>query len=304
MPAISQLGEDGLIRLVTKHLPQREDVVAGVGDDCAVIMPASRGWLQLLKTDCIVERVHFLREHPAEQVGWKAMARVVSDIASMAGEPQHALVTLILPDDTQVDWVERLYVGLERCAGLFGIGIVGGETARGTEIVISVSMVGRVKATRCTRRDGAREGDAILVTGRLGGSLAGHHLTFIPRVTEATWLADNARLHAMMDLSDGLARDLPRMAAASRLEFILDEKALPLGEGCTPDQAWSDGEDYELLFAVPSRVVRQLLGAWSRRFPATPLSQIGIFVAPGEGVKPTLAGAGWDHFPGATSATS
>lgn len=296
MPTVSEIGENRLVQLLTERLPAREDVVKGVGDDCAVVLPAPRGWLQLLKTDCVVEGVHFLREHAPEQVGWKAMARVVSDIASMAGEPQHALVTLVLPPDTQVSWVERLYEGLQRCANLFNIALVGGETSSGRQMVISVSLSGRVKTTRCARRDGAREGDAIMVTGKLGGSLAGHHLTFIPRLSEADWLAENARLHAMMDISDGLAKDLPRMAVASGVEFVIEENTLPVHGGCTREQAWSDGEDYELLLAVPLRAARRLESAWSRKFPETPLTSIGRFVPVGHGVKPSFAGQGWDHF--------
>ncbi len=296
MSTVSEIGENRLVQLLTERLPRREDVVKGVGDDCAVVLPAPRGWLQLLKTDCIVEGVHFLREHAPEQVGWKAMARVVSDIASMAGEPQHALVTLVLPPDTQVSWVERLYEGLLRCANLFDIAIVGGETSSGKEVVISVSLGGRVKTTRCARRDGAREGDAIMVTGKLGGAQAGHHLTFIPRLSEADWLAENARLHAMMDISDGLAKDLPRMAVASGVEFVLEEQTLPAHVGCTLEQAWSDGEDYELLLAVPLRAARRLESTWSRKFPETPLTCIGRFVPVGHGVKPSFAGQGWDHF--------
>jgi thiamine-monophosphate kinase len=296
MSTVSAIGENRLVQLLTEKLAQREDVVKGVGDDCAVVLPAPRGWLQLLKTDCVVEGVHFLREHAPEQVGWKAMARAVSDIASMAGEPQHALVTLVLPPDTEVTWVERLYEGLQRCARLFDVALVGGETSSGSQLVISVSLAGRVKTTRCARRDGAREGDAIMVTGRLGGSQGGHHLTFIPRLSEAEWLAENARIHAMMDISDGLAKDLPRMASASGVEFVLEEHAIPAHVGCTREQAWSDGEDYELLIAVPLRAARRLESAWSRKFPETPLTSIGRFVPVGHGVKPSFSGHGWDHF--------
>lgn len=296
MSTVSDLGENRLVQLLTEKLPQREDVVQGAGDDCAVVLPAPRGWLQLLKTDCVVEGVHFLREHAPEQVGWKAMARAVSDIASMAGEPQHALVTLVLPPETQVSWVERLYDGLQRCATFFDIALVGGETSSGNQLVVSVSLAGRVKTTRCARRGGAREGDAIMVTGKLGGSQTGHHLTFIPRLSEAAWLAENVRLHAMMDISDGLAKDLPRMASASGVEFVIEESTLPAHAGCTLEQAWSEGEDYELLLAVPLRAARRLESAWSRKFPETLITCIGRFVPVGHGVKPSFAGHGWDHF--------
>lgn len=293
---VAQLGEDELVRRITCALPSRDDVVTGAGDDCAVVLPLSRGWLQLLKTDCIVQGVHFLPSHPAEQVGWKALARVVSDIASMAGEPLHALVTVILPPATKAAWVEKLYMGLTRCADFFGIAIVGGETSSGRELAVSVTLTGQVRTGRCIPRAGAQAGDAIMVTGRLGGSLAGHHLTFIPRIKEAAWLAANAKPNAMMDLSDGLAKDLPRMAAASGIDFVVEPDLLPAMSGSTPAQAWGDGEDYELLFSIPSRSVRKVESAWSQQFPGTPLTRIGRFVPLGHGAPPPFSTSGWDHF--------
>jgi thiamine-monophosphate kinase len=290
------MGEDELVRRLVADLPQSVEVVTGPGDDCAVVQPVSRGRLQLLKTDCVVEGVHFLKDTPPEKVGWKALARVVSDIASMGGTPQHALVTLVLPPEQSVAWVESLYTGLRLCAARYGVSIVGGETARGGGVVISVSLTGWAPARQVLRRDGARAGDAIFVTGTLGGSIRGRHLDFEPRVAEAQWLAGNFRVQAMMDLSDGLARDLPRMAAASGVGFVLEEGNLPVNEGCTPDQAWSDGEDYELLFAVPSRVARKLATAWTGAFPALRLTCVGKFVTTGQGRMPSWQGAGWEHF--------
>lgn len=298
---LAGIGEDELVRRLVKDLPQAPEVITGPGDDCAVVEPLGPAWSQLLKTDCVVEGVHFLRDALPEQVGWKALARVVSDLASMGGEPQHALITLVLPAELAVSWVERLYVGLRKCAEAHGVSLVGGETARGPVVVVSVSMTGRVPAGRVLRRDGAQAGDAIVVTGRLGGSLAGHHLTFQPRLAEAGWLAAGHPVHAMMDLSDGLAKDLPRMARASGVDFVLEEEALPLTEGCSPAQAWGDGEDYELLMAVPAAGWEALAGAWRSRFPGTLLTRIGTFVPVGQGVWPGFAGSGpgtggWEHF--------
>jgi thiamine-monophosphate kinase len=296
MDTLAKMGEDALIRRLTETLPTGEDVVTGPGDDCAVVRAVRGRRLQLLKTDCIVEGVHFVREFPAESVGWKAMARVVSDIAAMGGSPQHALVTLVLPSDLEVVYVERLYTGLRRCAEKFGVAIVGGEMSRGAQIVVSVSLTGSVAANRCVPRDGAKAGDAIHVTGRLGGSLRGRHLDFMPRVAEAQWLAKHLPVHAMMDLSDGLAKDLPRMAQASGVGFVLEESALPVSEGCTPAQAWSDGEDYELLFALPAPLTKRQHSRWQRAFPEVPLTCIGRFVETGQGRAPSFSGTGWDHF--------
>lgn len=296
METLAKLGEDALIRRLTASLKPGADVVTGPGDDCAVVRPLRGRRLQLLKTDCIVEGVHFLREAAPDRVGWKAMARVVSDIAAMGGSPQHALVTLVLPTDLAVSYVEQLYSGLRRCAEKFNIGIVGGEMSRGAQIVVSISLAGSVAEKRCVPRGGAKPGDAIHVTGRLGGSLRGHHLEFMPRVEEAQWLAKHLPLHAMMDLSDGLAKDLPRMALASSVGFVLDEPSLPVNEGCTSGQAWADGEDYELLFALPAPLTNRQHRRWQRVFPEVPLTCIGRFVEAGQGRAPSFSGAGWDHF--------
>ncbi len=293
---LAQLGEDALVHRLTEGLPLAADVVTGAGDDCAIVLPLGKGWLQLLKTDCVVEGVHFLPDKPAERTGWKAMARAVSDIAAMGGEPQHALVTLLVPSDCAVTKIEKLYQGLRSCAARFGVSIVGGETSRAPQLAVIISMTGRVKAARAVRRDGARPGDVIFVTGKLGGSRSGHHLDFVPRVAEAQWLVAHHRLHAMMDLSDGLGKDLPRMATASELDFIIHEESLPANEGCTQAQAWSDGEDYELMFAVAPRAARRLAEEWVKIFTDVPLTRIGRFVARGTGRVPAFQAGGWEHF--------
>jgi thiamine-monophosphate kinase len=301
METLAQIGEDELIRRLTHALPLGADVFAGAGDDCAIVRPMRGRKLQLLKTDCIIEGVHFLRDTEPERVGWKAMARVVSDIAAMGGNPEHAMVTLVLPVELAVEYVEKLYAGLRRCAEALAINIVGGETSRGAQIMISVSLTGSVAEKRCARRDGAKPGDAICVTGRLGGSLRGRHLDFVPRIAEAQWLTKHFTVRAMMDLSDGLAKDLPRMALASRVEFDVDENALPVNEGCTAEAAWSDGEDYELLFAMPVPPTKRQMQSWCRAFPEVALTCIGRFVETGKGTVPSFSGLGWDHFISSTN---
>lgn len=142
-------------------------------------------------------------------------------------------------------------------------------------------------------------GDEILVTGRLGGSLGGHHLTFVPRVEEGRWLAESGLVHAMMDLSDGLAKDVPRMAALSGgLGWRVEGERLPLNEGCVVEDGMCDGEDYELLLAVPKGEVERLLELWGERFPQVLLSRIGSFVQGGEKKSLEYVGGGWDHFGG------
>ncbi|WP_075090608.1 thiamine-phosphate kinase [Verrucomicrobium spinosum] len=292
---LASIGEDELISRLVQHLPQGPEVIAGPGDDCAVVRAVEPGWDQLLKTDCVVEGVHFLREAAPEQVGWKALARVVSDVASMGGVPQHALITLVLPRELEVSWVERLYAGLRRCAETYGVSIVGGETAGGPLVMVSVSLTGKVREGRVLRRDGARAGDVIAVTGQLGGSITGHHLSFEPRVAEAGWLVESQQVQAMMDLSDGLAKDLPRMAKASGVEFVLEEGTLPVNPGCSAARL-GDGEDYELLLAIPAAAWEALAASWAARFPEVPLTRIGTFVPMGLGEKPDFVETGWEHF--------
>jgi thiamine-monophosphate kinase len=293
---LAQTGEDALVRRLSKNLPLSAEVIAGAGDDCAVVKPLKRGTLQLLKTDCVIEGVHFAKRDDPRRAGWKAIARAISDIAAMGGAPQHALITLLCPGARRVSEIKALYAGMKKCARKFAVSIVGGETSAAPLLAVIVSLTGSVRAARCVRRDGARPGDVIFVTGRLGGSLRGHHLDFTPRVAEGRWLAQHFKPHAMMDLSDGLAMDLPRMAAAGGVGFVVDEKALPRRRGSTAQEAWGDGEDYELLFATPPRTAARLESCWRRQFPRVPLTRIGRFVPRGEGRAPSFKTRGWEHF--------
>ncbi len=204
------------------------------------------------------------------------MARPLSDFAAMSGVPQFALVTIVLPADKTLVWVKQIYRGLEKAARTFDFAIVGGETSNiKGPAVISVSLTGFVEKKRWVSRSGGKVNDELCVTGRLGGSLGGRHLKFMPRIEESRWLTENFSIHAMMDLSDGLGTDLPRLARASGVGFKVDETALPLHRGCTIRQATSDGEDYELLFAISPADTDSLTSRWSKKFPRLPLTRIG-----------------------------
>ena len=268
--------EDRLIAEITRGLPLGAEVRVGAGDDCAVIgTPRARRW-QLLKTDVVVEGVHFLRTDDPRRVGWKALCRAISDIAAMGGVPEHALVTIAVSRDDDVARVKSLYAGLRRAAKKFGVSIVGGETSRSPgPLFVNVALTGWVERTRCILRSGAKAGDVLFVTGRLGGSRAGKHLDFTPRLAEARWLVAHFHPRAMMDLSDGLAADLPRLARASRCGFTLDESRVPLTPGCTISQALGDGEDFELLFALSPKDAARIEPKWRRTFGKLPLSRIG-----------------------------
>ncbi|MDB6074959.1 MAG: thiamine-monophosphate kinase [Verrucomicrobiaceae bacterium] len=294
MQTLSDIGEDLLIQRLVDDLPQGDSVIVGPGDDCAVVKGTTEGHHLLLKTDAVAEGVHFLRDAPPHLIGRKALARAISDIGAMGGIPLHALVTLVLPVDLDVAFVQGLYQGMRELADEFSISIVGGETTRGLQIVISVTLTGEVEADRQVLRSTAREGDAIMVTGRLGGSIKGHHFTFRPRLQEARWLVQHHRPNAMMDLSDGLAKDLPRLAAASGLDFVIEPGALPCNPGCTAAQAWGDGEDYELLFMIADET--ELMSDWAQSFPEVSLTKIGNMVATGQGSVPDFDSTGWDPF--------
>jgi thiamine-monophosphate kinase len=274
--ALRELGEDKLLAQVFPGLNRNSRVVMGAGDDCAVVkFHGAKDWL-LLKTDCVVEEVHFARETSGRAVGWKAMMRALSDFAAMSGIPEFALITLAIAGKKKASWVGQLYRGLNRAAAHFDVAIVGGETSETVgPTVIVVSAAGVVERDRCIMRSGGRGNDDLFVTGELGGSSGGRHLNFFPRINEARWLTANFKVHAMMDLSDGLGTDLPRLAGASKLDFVIDERALPLSRGCTVHQAISRGEDYELLFAVSPRQRKRLQERWHKMFPKLPLTRIG-----------------------------
>ncbi len=293
---LSQLGEDRLLERLVPGLPRNASVLAGAGDDCAVVRFRGAAELLVLKTDCVVQGIHFAKSASPRAVGWKAMARVLSDFAAMTAWPEFALVTLLAPSGTDAKWVEELYRGLGKAARAFGVVIVGGETSRTPgPLAVSVAMTGHVEKDRWISRRGGKAGDDLFVTGRLGGSLGGRHLRFQPRLQEARWLSEHFHVHAMMDLSDGLGADLPRLATASGVGFEIDRASLPRSRGCSLAQAIGDGEDYELLFALAPRDRGALERKWKRAFPKLRLTHIGRLNQKSE-IRNQKWPAGYDHF--------
>ncbi len=299
MSSVKDLGEDALIeRLLGRILSKNQSgrVIAGPGDDCAVVTSGREGFFELLKTDCLVEGVHFLQGTKPERVGRKAICRAVSDVAAMGGIPQFVLVTLALGSSCEIAAVEGWYAGMGDAAEEFDIEIVGGETSslpgeRGA--VISISMTGEVEKENCVYRSGARVGDVIAVTGRLGESfLSERHLTFVPRLEEARWMVKQShkcRPTSMMDLSDGLAKDLPRLLKADGLGYCIDRNRIPVNEGADLRSAINEGEDYELLMTFSSLD----LAEWNAAFPETLLTAIGEVT---EKTEAPMDEGGWDHF--------
>lgn len=304
-----------LIARLTKALPTNESVVVGAGDDCAVLDCGNPGQQLLFKTDAVVEGVHFTRETPPEKVGRKALARGLSDIAAMAGTPNAALITIGLPRNFDATIVERLYAGMSELARKFHVAIVGGETTTSPDrMFVSLALTGFVPQGKAVLRSGARAGDAIFVTGELGGSLAGKHLDFEPRLAEAHWLATHFKLHSMIDLSDGLAGDLRHILHASHVGAELGSAIVPVSRAAKRTArtsssakppllaALTDGEDFELLFTVAAGSAVRLKDAWNGRFPKLKLTCIGKITAePGLRLRDKLGmhafqGDGYVHF--------
>ncbi|MBL9139163.1 MAG: thiamine-monophosphate kinase [Verrucomicrobiales bacterium] len=285
------MNEFELIARLTAHLPTNAAVVTGPGDDCALVdLGIPDRWV-VFKTDAVVEGVHFTKSTEPGKVGHKALARVLSDFAAAAATPVAALVTLGLPRAFDAGWVEEVYRGLRTTAERWNVAIVGGETTTNPDrTLLSVSAIGTVARDRVVRRSGARPGDGIFVSGTLGGSSEGHHLDFVPRLAEAAWLTENFEVHAMIDLSDGLAGDLRHLLRASGVGAELLQDAIPIsraarlnartGDAAKPPllAALTDGEDFELLFTVPARSAVPVLDGWKARFPETPLACIGRIV--------------------------
>lgn len=286
------MNELELIARLTRNLPLNDSVVQGAGDDCAVIdLGLPKTWL-LLKTDAVVEGIHFTAETPPELIGHKALARCLSDIAAMAGRPNSALVTIATPADFEVERLEAIYRGFNALAKSTETAVVGGEITTNPErLLISVAVLGTVEPERCTPRTGARPGDAIFVSGELGGSISGKHLDFTPRLAEARWLADRFPVSSMIDVSDGLATDLRHLLEASAGGAELLSDAVPISRAARlrsrseasskpPLQAaLTDGEDFELLFTLPSKMAVPLHDAWCAEFPDLKLSCIGKVTA-------------------------
>ena len=330
---IRDLGEFGLIaRIAACAGAPPAGVSTGIGDDTAVL-DAGGPRLLLATVDIQVEGQHFLRGRTDPyRLGRRTAAINLSDVGAMGGEPRWALASLALPADLEVIWVDELYRGLREELGRFGAAIVGGNLSASEAIVIDLALLGEVERERVLRRDGARPGDVILVTGHLGASAAGRlaldagldttdpavaatvaaHQTPAPRVREGRAIAAAGRATAMLDLSDGLSSDLGHICDASGTGAVVDRARLPVAAGTRmvagrlgldpPRLAVAGGEDYELLFTAPpdavdtlSSAVRTVSGVSVTVVGRVTPAVEGRWLADGDKRLP-LAGAGWDHF--------
>lgn len=289
--SVAALGERRLIRRIRAWLGNVSPAAPfGIGDDCAVIPPTRHH--QLVTTDPVIHGRHFADTVPARAVGAKLLKRNLSDIAAMGGRPVAAVVSLALAPETGTAWLRDFYLGLATAARRHRVKIVGGDITQGPPGFFGAFLTLHGESTgRLITRRGARAGDQLYVTGRLGGSLLGHHFRFTPRLAEGAWLAGRREVVAMMDVSDGIANDVDALTTTG-LAAALRETAIPIGPaaralarktGRTPlAHALTDGEDYELLVVVRSASgAARLVRDWQRRFPTLPLNPIGAFVRAG-----------------------
>ena len=292
--SLAALGEDGLLRLLTAHWKIDPDrVLTGVGDDCAVLRGDGRNHFLLLKTDAVVEGVHFAAHERPEWIGRKALARALSDLAAMGAVPLAAVITLGTAKDESARRLRAIYRGIEGVAKKYRVDLVGGETTRAGQLFLNVALLGECRGYRPVLRSGARAGDLLFVTGRLGATRARRHLLFEPRLAEGEWLARHGFASSLMDLSDGVGADLPRLARASGVGFQLDPQAIPRARGATLSAALNDGEDYELLFTATPSHAKTLKKKWPF---TTPLHSIGVMTPRGTKSRDAIFAHGFDHF--------
>ena len=303
---------DYIRSLASRDVPSWLEV--GIGDDAAVVR-LPRGERVVVSTDMLIEGTHFVPGTPPESIGRKAVARAVSDLAAMAALPLCTLAAVSFGSSCEPEFARRLHRALWDSARVLGAPLVGGDIGSGSGVLtITLTAVGLPGPRGVVTRSGARPGDRVCVTGTLGGSLRGRHLTFMPRLAEALELADRFELHAMIDISDGLSTDALHIAQESGVGVSLEGGAIPVSddaralaaEGGPQDSpvrhALDDGEDYELLFCASEQAARQ---AARGGVLGTPVSLIGTvtqqtdcwLVWP-DGRREPLRSGGWEHLRG------
>lgn len=301
-------GEFSLIEWIRAHAREGAAVRVGIGDDAALVQGAAGDGL-LVTSDMLMDGVDFVvGATPAELIGRKCLAVNLSDVAAMAGRPLAAVVSLALPQQQGRALAEGLYHGMLPLAEEFDVCIAGGDTNTWDgPLVVSVTVIGEATGGGPILRSGARPGDWLFVTGALGGSIAGRHLSFQPRLQEAAKLRSRATLHAMIDLSDGLASDVRHIATESGVGVIIDANDVPVHADVDTSlphdnrlqRALCDGEDFELLFAVSADDGKRLQSAID---PDPPVYRLGEVIAGGEcllreedGTMRPLPEGGWEH---------
>lgn len=281
------LGEFGIIDKIRRSTRVNEKKVrVGIGDDTAVLFFNPNKEL-LFTTDMLIENRHFrLSEATAFEIGRKALAVNLSDIAAMGGTPCHAVIAVGLPKKLSKNFAGDLYSGIQSLARQFNVSIVGGDTNQSDYLVLSVALMGEAEKNKSILRSGAKIGDIVFVTGSLGGSYESKkHLNFMPRIYESQFLVSNFKINAMMDISDGLSSDLYRMSEESKVGFRIMREALPFSnKKLSINNVLNDGEDFELLFTMSPREAQKFI---LKKKPKnlTPFHVIGIVTSANKKIK-------------------
>ncbi|MGQ9610799.1 MAG: thiamine-phosphate kinase [bacterium] len=325
---VKDIGEFSLIKRLSNNFTKpKRPVIVGIGDDSAVLN-SSGSRLQLVTTDMLVEDVHFrLSTASPFQIGWKSLAANISDIAAMGGEPTYAFISIGLPKDTKVEFVDGVYSGMKAIAEKYFVDVVGGDTVSSPQVIINIALLGEVEPENYKLRSGAKEGDYIFVTGDVGGSSAGleilerqlpikgtdKHLMPIPRVKEGRLLAQSGYVTAMIDISDGVSSEINHICEQSGISAKIFMKDIPLSEntrkvaslvGKNPyDYALYGGEDYELLFTCRPYGAGYIKELFTKNCD-THISCIGYITASCQpltiedenGVSSLLRPSGYNHF--------
>lgn len=322
-----ELGEIGFLKKIEAFLPLSDkSVLIGIGDDAAAVK-VTKGKTLLATTDLLTEGIHFdLRYISFYQLGAKALLVNISDIAAMAGIPKYALIAIAVPDSIKAEDLNELYMGIKKTALYYNVSIIGGDTSGSKNgLTINITLLGEIQEGLIVRRSGAREGDKIFATGTLGDSSAGlellkkgkrkgflinRHLKPTPRIKEAYFIAKNRFATSMIDVSDGLSTDLNHICEQSRVGAVIYEDKIPLSKELKKAElkkaplgyALSGGEDYELLFTVKKKNVKNIYNAISRsRLSATMIGEIterkrGILLVDRKGSQMPLLPTGFNHF--------
>jgi thiamine-monophosphate kinase len=302
---IKDIGEIALIDRLKKVFRLDSSVIKGIGDDTAVVR-WPKGKYMLLTCDMLIEDIHFkLGKATPFEIGWKALACSISDIAAMGGVPRYGLISIALNPNLPVCFFDGLYKGLKAIADKFNVNIVGGDANKSDKLIIDIALTGEAEKNNLVTRSGAKIGDVIFVTGTLGGSIKGRHLKFMPRVRESKQLVRNFRINSMIDISDGLVLDLNRILEASGVGACIYESTIPVSKDAKSLRgALYDGEDYELLFTMNVKEARRFFNGTFTDKIKTPVTLIGEIVGKkngfriidNEGRKENLNIKGYTHF--------
>ncbi len=298
---LKDLGEFNFIDRISKAVKLSGRVIKGIGDDAAVLRYAKDKYL-LFTTDMLVEGRHFHKSDRAELVGGKALSCNISDIAAMGGVPRFAVISAGLPDSLDLRYADGLYKGIKKTADRFGVDLVGGDTVGSGKIVINIALTGEVEPKNLTLRSGAKEKDAIFITGCVGGSIKLKHLNFTPRLKEARFLVKNFKINSMIDVSDGLLADLGHILKESNKGAMVYEGAIPVSKNALNfDSALRDGEDFELVFTLPEASAFRLKKIWPFKAKISEIGRVhssrkGFFLVRKNGKPEQVKTTGFTHF--------